>query len=75
MSDYEGNIEKLISKQTRINHIWSSLTGIPRNPSISETTVNDTNNTQPTLAAFDLDGHTTPNSPKTYSSNRRSIIY
>ena len=51
------------SKKTGLNRIWSSLTGIPRNPSTSETTRNDPNNPLPTPTDFDLDGCTTPNDP------------
>ena len=43
------------------NHIWSSLVGLLRTPSASETTRSDPNKLLTKPIEFDLDSHITPN--------------
>ena len=64
ISNDDDDIDKPIQKQTGIIRMWSSLMGLPRNPSTSETTGNDTKKTLTTPTEFELDGRTTPNPPK-----------
>ena len=61
ISDDEDDIYKLIPKQTGLNRIWLSLTGLPCNPSTEANPVKNANNPLTTPTGFDLDGCTTPN--------------